>query len=150
MIVLSLSQYILKFEFIGPKNWQISSLFMSVAINRGQATTYAKFDLVCTRFCNRKKVFKGFLCLFWTYLNPILTHFRPFPTYIALKNYTNCGSSSTCWSWKLQKTSKTSKSVNQLNSNTFEKDFLRKKISDFHNFFKKKLILPKLWRFECS
>ena len=59
-------------------------------------------------------------------------------------------SGSTCWPWKIEKTSKTSKSVNQLNSNTFEKKFLRKKMSDFHNFFKKKLILPKLWRFECS
>ena len=59
-------------------------------------------------------------------------------------------SGSTCWPWKIEKTSKTSKSVNQLNSNTFEKKFLRKKISDFHNFFKKKLILPKLCKFECS
>ena len=65
-------------------------------------------------------------------------------------------SGSTCKPWKIEKTSKTSKSVNQLNSNTFEKIFLRKK--NFKKFliftiFSKKIDFTKamlVWVFlEC-
>ena len=107
-------------------------------------------------FCNGKiktKCFSPFFVFFWTSFWPTSHVFRRMTLRVLIGFYKTMKvvfmthrPGSTCWPWKIEKTSKTSKSVNQLNSNTFEKIFLRKK--NFKKFLIFTIFSKKNWFYQ--
>ena len=102
-------------------------------------------------FCtgkNKTKFFSPFFVFFWSSFWPTSHVFRRMTLRVLIGFYKTIKvvfmthrSGSICWPWKIEKTSKTSESVNQLNLITFEKNFLRKKTLKnfrFSQFFQKK------------